>query len=718
MPWGEPQGDRRAWWLSGAASVIASAPLLWHLPFFLGADAPLMADAASHAAIAQSIAQHGVPHGWIDTYDGGFPLGVSYPPVGWLAGALLIRLGVPTATAIQALGIMPYLIAPPLVLLVGRAAGARPLAALAGALAVAWIAPFSYWLGTAESYIGLGLLSQALAVPLVLLAARAAVAKRGAWQLPLLAATLVATHPQIAVAAALSSAPALALGRRELRRRLLSGFAAAGAAGLALYGPGIARLEIPFGWPTRALGVSWIAGYRLETLYDWVVEGRLFDQRRAPAITSIWVLCTLTLAALARHRIPRLVLVTFVWTIGLTFAGRGLLLLGEGGERILSFLQPQRVLALVPFAMAAVVVVACEELLARGARLRAVPGLERHGHRWVPGLIAFALVPAALLGVQTQAQRFGAAVAEGTSWRSAEERGCGLALPALAWAGSLDVGRLTTIEEAPLWECAKHVGVELRSAVPLGYSIGAGSHVGILAQAFGRLRLDEPGSAARAEALGVRWVLHGRSHTPWRSDAWRTRAATETLQLSERLGGTDLVGVGCVESRWRGAYASLRQALSEDLGGAAQSLADPRSLVEIEHTKGPLVREALPRGACDAANATVVERRREPGAYEATVDAPAEVDVVIRATATRDWTVHVDGRPTPTRVVAPGFVSVRVPPGEHEIYAEVAWPPGYGAGLTIAAGAVGALAFFLRRRDEPARHVPRSRLRAAGHDDS
>jgi hypothetical protein len=213
-------------------------------------------------------------------------------------------------------------------------------------------------------------------------------------------------------------------------------------------------------------------------------------------------------------------------------------------------------------------------------------------------------------------------------------------------------------------------------------------------QAFFRVQPAESrsASAARAEALGLRYLLHRAEQRPEEAGAWRVRNEAEGFELSERLGGTDLIGVGCVEERWRGSYEELRRALIADVDGEGRSIADPTRLIAVEQTSGPLVREPVARGACAATGATVSERRREPGAYEATVEAPSDVDVVIRATAFPTWVVRVDGVPQPVRVVAPGFSSVRVPAGRHEVEAVVSWPRFYVAGLIVAGGLIAALA--------------------------
>ena len=84
VPWPEASFSTRApartWALTCFLAFLAQWPLLLHLPLFLREDAVLGGDAASHAAVIQELARRGAPHGWIDAYDGGFPLGVNYPP--------------------------------------------------------------------------------------------------------------------------------------------------------------------------------------------------------------------------------------------------------------------------------------------------------------------------------------------------------------------------------------------------------------------------------------------------------------------------------------------------------------------------------------------------------------------------------------------------------------------------------------------------------------
>lgn len=696
VAWGRRRRDGSGWWAAYLCAFAASWLLLRDWRVLFAVDAVVHADASAHAGIMQALGSRGAPHGWIDAYDGGFPLGVNYPPLGWVLGAALVRAHFSAAQAVQLLGLVPYILAPPLVVMVARAAGARPLAALAGALVVAWISPYNAWLGTYENYLALGVVSQAIAVPLFLLTARAVVGDVGRWQAPLLAALLASAHPQITVAAALLSLPLLLFGAPSPRRRLVGAYLGAGLAGVAIYGPGLLALRIPFGWiPTST--ITWIAGYRVDRLYYWVVDGTLFDSNRAPIITTLWILATLTLLALARHRVPRLVLLTSIWSLLLCTLGRALPLLGPLGEKVLSFAQPQRAFALVPFALAAVIVVASHELLERGARLRFVPALRGLGQHLVPSLIGAALIVVSWVGIGTQSERLGAAIASEREWMRGEGE-CGPTVEARDWVKSLDRGRLSLVEEKPYDECPSWMGVELASPVPNGLSFGAGAHVGVLTQAFARIRPTRDGSAARAEAMGVRYLMHRPEQRPGADGGWRIRDANAHFEISERLSGTDLIGVGCIERAWSGSYEALRLALVSDVDADAITVSDPHVLTQLEHTEGPLVRVDVQRGACDWRSAVVTERPREPGAYEATIHTLTEVDVVIRATAFPTWVVRVDGEPRPVRVVAPGFFSVRVAPGQHEVVAVFAPPRFYVAGLGLAGVLIALVSAMARRR--------------------
>jgi hypothetical protein len=271
------------------------------------------------------------------------------------------------------------------------------------------------------------------------------------------------------------------------------------------------------------------------------------------------------------------------------------------------------------------------------------------------------------------------------------------------WLRSLPRGRFTIAKGQPLENCPATHGVELASPAPMGHPIGTGAHVGVNHIAFRQLRPTDPGSDRRAESLGIRTVLHTRDQAPTPAEAWRTLAASGEMVLSERVGGTDFIGVGCVEGEARGSNAVLHDALIQDLEGKASQLKDPRILLRLVRAEGGLRIARVPRDGCDPDGAVVEEVPREPGAYEAYVTLVHAADVVVRASAFPTWKVVVDGEPAPTFVVAPGFFAARLPTGQHHLVATVAPLPGYVAGLCAAALVVIACAVLRDPRGYRAR---------------
>jgi hypothetical protein len=150
--------------------------------------------------LAYAIARHGLAHGWTDAYGGGFPLGPHYPVVGWLLSAFLVKTGLQPMVAVSAVGFVSLLGAPILAFLVALRAGARPFAAITCALFLSWVTPGGYFVGGYEAFYGLGLLSQVMTVPIVVLLF-GAIARHGPpWRATLAAVLAVSCHPQIATA--------------------------------------------------------------------------------------------------------------------------------------------------------------------------------------------------------------------------------------------------------------------------------------------------------------------------------------------------------------------------------------------------------------------------------------------------------------------------------------------------------------------------------------
>lgn len=700
--WGAPRGDDRAWRLVALATLAAHAPLLKVLPIFLADDAPLLMDAPSHAKMVDVVAKGLATHGWIDAYDGGFPFGPHYPAIGTLLGAALARLGLPPGQAVEVVGHAATIAIPFASIAVARRAGARPLAALFGALAVTWVSPFTFMPASFEVFGHAGMLSQVLGTLVAVLWAGALVAPSARAAPPLLAALLAATHPQIAVAAlAVGFVGALAAWRGDAAVRWARSAFAALAVAVAVFGPGVRTMRVPFGWPKMA---DWLQfGFGGEMLRPWLLDGGLLDVGREPVITLAWVASLVALAVLARRRAPRVALAVSLATLAISVSGGATLqAAGHFAELLLQVLQPVRALALVPIVAAAAIVVAAEEAfaLADAALARREGSALAHGFATRALPVALCLV-AALFALPVRWDRWVTQVEAFYGALTGDTACGGVPLPGYStravagWLSSLDRGRLVVDFEdephPPLLSCPTIHGLDFASPVPLGPVGGVGAHVGVMASAFVNLRPWQNGSAARAESLGVRWVLRRRLARD--SDAragWKVRAKSAEVVLAERVGGTDGVGVGCVARVWKGSDAALRKALFEDLEGDLTTLADPHVLtaLETDDTLAEVERRDAPAEGCDATGASVRERRRESGAYEATVESTAPVDVVVRATAFPTWKLAIDGAEAPVRTIAPGFFAARVPAGRHEVVAVVGVLPHYLEGLAIALAAV------------------------------
>jgi hypothetical protein len=267
---GSARGPWSHWALASAATLIAEYSVLRALPALFGRDAVLLGDGWWHAVAARSIAE-GLPHGWIDATDGGFPVGPYYPVGGWLLASLLIRLGCSAATAVQLLGVSLTLGIPLIFLFVARSLGARPLSAFAGAAALAWVSPYTYFVASSVSFVFGGLLSQTVHAPLFFLWIRSLVRPEKTRLLPALAATMTIAHPQVTIAALLVTGVAVLFARsRMLVHRYLISIAAVAALGVAMFGRGLSYKHLPLGWPPMETWRS--AGFGPEMAWDFYVS--------------------------------------------------------------------------------------------------------------------------------------------------------------------------------------------------------------------------------------------------------------------------------------------------------------------------------------------------------------------------------------------------------------------------------------------------------------
>jgi hypothetical protein len=396
---------------------------------------------------------------------------------------------------------------------------------------------------------------------------------------------------------------------------------------------------------------------------------------------------------------------TVVFVAGATLVtfGRDAFLRGGGVVRaLIELVPPARMMVVVPLAVALSVSIALHELDARLGLL--LPSV-RAAQPWLRRApLAAGLVAIAALTLPSRSGWIRDLVATFASLSGARE--CGPATPAgystpvaTTWVAGLDRGRFVTDAASFPDSCPAEHGLDLASPVPLGYNVGGpGSQLGVLMLAYSSLDLASPGSAGRAEVLGVRDVLAIRAQAPHDDDGWRVRESNGDTLLLERVGGGDFFGVGCVVEEWTGADRLLRDALVSDAEARAAWRSEPRSLVALTGAAGPVQRRPVARGPCDASRASVVEHPREPGAYEAVVTSPSDVDVVVRATYFATWEVKVDGAVVTRQRVAPGFVSARVPAGTHRVEAVVQLPRGSLVALLFACVCLVLLGGMPRRR--------------------
>jgi hypothetical protein len=676
-----------------AAALLASSllPLARLLPCAHGTPTTHFGDALSHVQVARDVARHGLPHGWVDTYLGGFPFGLQYPPLGTLVLAGTLKLGVSAAAASHFWGFLGTALAPVALYLGALRVRARPAFAAVGASFVACVSPYNAFVGGYETFFQLGIFAQVLALPVCIFFAAVVARGSDAWPAPL-AALAMAAHPQVAVSTlGVIGLASVASGRRAVVLRFVRGAVAGLVSGLAFYGPGIATTDIPFGWPPD---LGWkLVGFGVSRLDWWFLDGDLLDRgRRAPALTALAFAALLALALRARRPSVRAGLVATASALAFSVSGPWLQRLEPVGPVILSVLQPMRVLALIPPLGGMLVVLALEET-APFVR-QAVVNLGRPRLAliapWFQALLALTVIATTLPERADRAKRLAVEHAQ-------EPRGTCVGGPAgyqrdtvFGWLRSLRGGRLwfEDREEDRLERCLVRDGATLESSVPIGITGGGpGAHVGMHWLAFHRLEPERTGSDRRAEALGVRHVL-ASGPAP---NGWDVMRRSRDVALFSHAGPTDLVGAGCIVERRRGTDRALRERLVGEFKTSAGTdrLLDPVRFVALEHGAGEPTTRPVDPASCDASGAHVLETPREPGALEAVVETQTPVDVVFRAAAFPTWSVSIDGkRAQRIELVAPGFFTVRVPAGRHRVVAVVSPVPGYLFGIVLGALAV------------------------------
>lgn len=689
--------DRKETHLAFAGVVLGILPALWLTRVLLSPTSVLAPDAVAHAVVAQALGSGRAGGGWIDTYNGGFPLGLHYQMPALLVAAALVRLGVHATTAIQAVGLFGSFAAPLAFAASARAVGARWFAAVAGALLLAWMQPFYAFIGGLAPHLSQGLVSQAFALPIVIIAFGLVISGRAPALVPATAALAVASHAQIALGAfVVGCAAVLPLGRKVIVRFVFAS-AGAGVFGAALYGPGLLHFGVPFGWAN--VPVWRILGHSPRWFWEFLSRGELLDSRGLPVMTTCGAVAFVVLVLSARRPASRAALAALVGaTLGCAY-GASVAAWGVVGKFATEVVSPVRLLVVLPLAIAVATTVAIHTIdsfvhsvwVRRAAASSAL-------------LVVGTAFPAHLRAVTARADLE-------REWHGAGN--CG-AQPVEGWDGTevrakiaeLDRGRFVLDWKAFPDACAALLGVELSSRIPLGDNMGGpGSQVGVLNTAFAELRIAEAGSAARAEVLGARFVLTLLNGEP--GPGFRTRYRRGQVALLEREGGTDLVGVGCVEAGLEGPDRAIRSEVVAQLTRPAADVSRPRELLALTTRPGRLEQVVIDGGGCDATDARVLEERPSGASLRAVVESRSPVDVVFRVTDFAGWSVTVDGAPVVKRRVAPGFFAVRIGAGRHQVAATVSPLGAYAPGLVLGAVAIVGLGIGCQRRARAQRtHAP------------
>jgi hypothetical protein len=112
---------------------------------------------------------------------------------------------------------------------------------------------------------------------------------------------------------------------------------------------------------------------------------------------------------------------------------------------------------------------------------------------------------------------------------------------------------------------------------------------------------------------------------------------------------------------------------------------------------------APPAGA--AGEVAVEYERPDDGIFGGTVEADRRAVVMLKATYHPRWKATVDGRPVETQMIAPSFVGVAVPPGEHRVEFRYEPYPDYWLLFTLGIATLVVLAvvprWWARRRARP-----------------
>ncbi len=407
--------------------------------------------------------------------------------------------------------------------------------------------------------------------------------------------------------------------------------------------------------------------YGAPTILGWLFTGDLYDAGRLPVITVL-VAVGIVAAALQWRSLPAapalLAIVTFSFLLwfGRPFWG-GLTALLPGGDALLlhRFIMGTH-LAGILFAG-----LGLAWLFRLGYRLAAGPFFQgtravRRGASVVPLVLAsavFALLVPAAQGIRDFDQRGALQIAFQRSQdavsgeqvrtlaRDAVSRGAGR-----VYGGSRNNwGQTYTVGQVPVYAVLNALDVEAP-----GFTLRAAS---LSVDVEGYLNPDDP---SQLRLLGIRWLIYPESRAAPAGAA--LVRALGVHRLYELPGITGLVAVGDIS----GVVAADNRTVGRATLGFLQSgRADRGSYDAVAFQSDPVLALTAPQGG--AAPGTVLRsfENGDDGRYRADVSLTRPGVVVLKVSYHGRWKAFVDGAAVPIGMVAPSFVGVPVPAGNHTV---------------------------------------------------
>jgi len=447
-------------------------------------------------------------------------------------------------------------------------------------------------------------------------------------------------------------------------------------------------------------GSIWADSYGVRRALEWLITGKLFDSGRFPIITIfVGVGVVVCASRWRRDEASRAVLAFFVLSL-LLFSGRPTL------GAIADVFPGSKQLYFPRFIMG--VHLAGIFLAGIGAAwlgARALTRLERFKHR-IPSTAVAGAAVVAFVAILTPAWSERADYAAGgresmQAQRTAdahdgadvaalinETRGSGSRVYAGLAEGSGDNYRIGYV---PMYAELVSRGVD-----SVGFLLRVSALSSAVEPNFNPFRPEH------LDLFNVGWAILPKGARPLptatlvdsrgRHQLWKLRATTGYLEVVDTIGPPITADRTNLRDRMRGGMDSALPAEHEY----------PTVAFEGDAAAAPTLR---PGQAVDGPPGRVLHQFSDPedGHFGGRVRATRPSVVLLKATYHPRWQVTVDGKPAKPELVAPTFVGVKVPAGEHTIEFRYRPYASYWLWFLLAAGGIVLLVFADRRLSASAR---------------